>query len=74
MGATILALAAMAVMAPTDTIRVGHAHQLTLPTPGVDTVDTYMVADGERQHVAVYIQTVVAYEYGYQIVQENRRP
>jgi hypothetical protein len=59
---------------PQDTLRVGgHPGPLTL-TAGADTVDNFLVVDGERQPVMTFVQTVSEVPDGYLVVQENIRP
>jgi hypothetical protein len=58
---------------PSDTIRVGDV-TLRRPIIGTDTIDTYMMSDGDRRPVAVFVQTTTEADGGYLVVQENRGP
>jgi len=74
MTAPILLSLLMTALTPADTIRVGEAPMAIPLTAGVDTVDNYVLVDGERRLVAISIQAVTTVEGGYRIVQENLRP
>lgn len=55
-----------------DTIRVGEPTLTGILQPGVDTIDAYVVRDGQRQLVVTYVETIVETASGYLVIQENR--
>lgn len=59
----------LVMLGPADTLHVGD-RSLTIPT-GVDTIDNYVVRDGEEQLVVTYVQTITRVPEGYLVVQEN---
>ncbi len=73
MSTTALVAALVMAFAPVDTIRVGSVPHMLPLAVGVDTVDNYVVAGGERQHMVTFVQTITAVDEGYLIVQENQR-
>lgn len=76
-------LAALLLLAPAtlaaqqaDTVRTDGRARVAPLTPGVDTVDTYLVNPaGERRLVVVYVETITpAPDGGLLVVQRNTRP
>lgn len=68
----ILAAFLTITLAPADTIRVGDPTVHAALAGGVDSVDNYIVQDGERRLVVTFVQTITETPEGYLIVQENR--
>lgn len=71
MFAALLISFAVLTSAPTDTIRVGEPSLLTTLTPGVVTMDNYVIRNGKRMPIVTFVQTITEVPEGYQIVQEN---
>jgi len=55
-----------------DTIRVGEPTVAGTLQPGVDTIDAYVIRDGQRQLVVTSVETIVETASGYLVIQENR--
>lgn len=58
--------------APGDTIRVGDASLVATLAAGVDTVDNYVMRDGDKQLVVTFVQTITEVPDGYLVVQDNQ--
>lgn len=71
MVAALLAVILLAIPVSEDTIRVGVPSLLPL-TVGVDTVDNFVVRDGEKQLAVWFAQTITTVDDGILVVQENR--
>jgi len=61
-------------LAPIDTIRVGDPSLLTTLSPGVETVDNFVMRDGKKYPAVTFVQTITEVPEGYRIVQENKSP
>jgi len=70
--ATLLISFMALTSAPGDTITVGGPSVLTALTPGVDTVNNYVMRDGKKTLVVTFVQTITEVPEGYRIVQENK--
>jgi len=60
--------------APPDTIRAGNSELLLPMEAAVDTVDNFVVRDGERQLAVRFVQSIRPVDGGFLVVQENRDP
>ena len=73
MFATLLIPLVALTLAPPDTVRVGNPSLPTALSPGVETVNNYVVRDGNKHLVLTFVQTITEVPDGYRIIQENRR-
>jgi hypothetical protein len=55
-----------------DTIRLGDPTLTGILQSGVDTIDAYVVREGQRQLAVTYVETIVETASGYLVIQENR--
>jgi len=74
MVASILAVTILTSTILPDTIRAGSSDLLHRLEAGVDTVDNFVVRDGERQLAVRFVQTIRPVDGGFLVVQENRDP
>lgn len=66
----LLTLSAVAPVTA-DTIHVGDVALAPALAAGVETIDNYVIRDGERRLAVTFVQTVSEVEGGYLVVQQN---